>query len=265
MFELRGHGSYKTQKILWVSFYRVISIVRCLTSTVGFFHSAWWDRCLCHVISVCSSISCNFCQTIVLTEEIFQVITKTLALFIHSNDYNQLTQELERFWRFETEEEFKNKVNKTLAWIYKGAVVCVVYLHVATFLFMLISVFSSRTMPFYSYVPKFLSRKFLSVFECSTFSTMALCAFCFDYINFIYLQLIIIQFKLINAAISKLNIERGQNQSNFRPEMVKIIKHHIFLLDYIDRLNQIMSLPLFFQVFNSIPSLCFELYLLKSK
>lgn len=189
----------------------------------------------------------------------FQIITKSIANFLYSNEFYQLSEDLKQFWSFENEEQYKDKFTKTLNMIHKGAKICFTYTYVAIILLVNISLFTSRSLPMYVYVPKMLGKNFIFIFECVTFPFIAINVIAFDYVIFTFLQLTIIQFKLLNSAINKLDV------GNLEPQLMCIIKHHIFMLEFTAKLNGIMSMPLFFQVFNSIPSLCFEMYLLRTK
>lgn len=192
------------------------------------------------------------------------MLSKTMANFLYSNEFYQLFKDLKDFWRCENE-PIKDKFNKRLRLIHKGAKICLSYMYVAIVILVLVSLFSSRSLPVYVYVPKTLGKKFIFALECVILPLITLNVITFDYLIFTFLQLIIMQFQLLNSAISKLNTELGQDQTNFKPQLLKIIKHHIFLLEFARRLKQIMSLPLFLQLFNSIPSLCFEMYLMRTK
>ncbi|XP_049825114.1 uncharacterized protein LOC109598447 [Aethina tumida] len=187
-----------------------------------------------------------------------QIITKSIANFLYSNEFYQLSEDLKQFWSFENEEQYKDKFTKTLNVIHKGAKICFTYTYVAIILLVNISLFTSRSLPMYVYVPKMLGKNFIFIFECVTFPFIAINVIAFDYVIFTFLQLTIIQFKLLNSAINKLDV------GNLEPQLMCIIKHHIFMLEFTAKLNGIMSMPLFFQVFNSIPSLCFEMYLLRT-
>ncbi|XP_019873019.1 odorant receptor 67b isoform X1 [Aethina tumida] len=112
----------------------------------------------------------------------------------------------------------------------------------------------------YVYVPEILGRYFFLVLENVLIPLITLTVVSFDYLILTFMQLTIIQFQILHSEISKLYFGQDQHQSNLRSQFTKIIKHHIFLLEFADKLKQIISLPFLFQYFTTVMAICMELY-----
>lgn len=196
---------------------------------------------------------------------LFQTLSKTGAVFVFSLGFKQLTEDLKHFWSFEKEELLKEHCRHKLITIHKGARIYFSYLIVGLAITVALPLISPRSLPIYVYVPQSLGRNFIWLFENIILSVLCLCVFSFDYITFTFLQLTLMQFQLLNSSIRKLKFGNDQDNHILKMRLVKLIKHHIFLLNFTERLNRIMSLPIFFQMFSTVSTLCIEMYLMKNK
>lgn len=124
---------------------------------------------------------------------------------------------------------------------------------------------TSRTLPMYVYVPEALGSNFIWALETFTVPLLDLNVFSFDYLTFTFLQLTIMQFQLLNSSINQLKFGKGQDNEKLKMQLAKIIRHHIFLLEFVRTLKQVTSMPLLVQLFNTVSAFCIELYLMRNQ
>lgn len=193
------------------------------------------------------------------------MLSKTVALFCYSIEFHQLSEQLVHFWRFENEKQLKDKFHRRLTIIHKASKIYLSYSGFGLCVLLILIIFSSRELLVYVYVPHFLSANFILAFECVMIPLLTLNINSFDFLVFIFLQLTLIQFQLLESAIGKLNFKQDQNHENCKAQLDKIIEHQIFLLNFTDKLKNIMSFPLLIQILNTILAVCVELYALRNE
>lgn len=191
------------------------------------------------------------------------MMSKTGAIFCFSKELQQLHKDLEHFWSFENDEQLKDYCYNKLISIHKGAKIYLSYFVFSIIMITIVPLVSSRSLQMYVYVPEALGTNFVWLLESLIIPLITVSVFAFDYLIFTFLQLTIMQFQLLNSSISKLNFGEHQDNHELKKRLVKLIKHHIFLLRFTKRLKRIMSLPLLVQLFNTVSALCIEMYLMR--
>lgn len=74
----------------------------------------------------------------------------------------------------------------------------------------------------------------------------------YDMIFFYFIANICMQFKMVKIVFGRRKIKT----------VTEAVKHHVFLLNYVDQLNEIYSSLLLFQYFSSLFGICFGLFLI---
>lgn len=197
--------------------------------------------------------------------KIFQMFTRLIPLFLCSTEFHQLTDALKYFWRFENHQHLKDKIHRKLNIIHLGAKVYFYFTAGGFLIAIILTIFSYRYLMIYVYVPEILGRYFFLVLENVLIPLITVTVISFDYLILTFMQLTTIQFRILHAEISKLHFGQDQHQSNLKSQFTKIIKHHIFLLEFADKLKQIISLPFLFQYFTTVMAICMELYVSRKK
>lgn len=192
------------------------------------------------------------------------MLTKVGALLVFSDDLHQLYKDLDRFWSFEDDEKIKEKCSKELNLIHKLGKVYLYCCFVAIPLYILLPFISPKDLPIYCYVPESLSLKQVWFMQTLFIPLASIGFYSYDYIITTFLQLTVMQFKILNSTVSKLRFDEVNDQV-LRNQFGKFINHHKFLLNYAERLKIIMSIPVFIQFFTATSGICIEMYLIKTR
>ncbi|XP_072380284.1 uncharacterized protein [Diabrotica undecimpunctata] len=126
-------------------------------------------------------------------------------------------------------------------------------------------VFQKRELPLTNFVPDFPPYIFLYILQGYSFLIVYFSIIFFDILFGTLLMMIVIQWKFLNRDIKRVlssKIETRDDRKLFQREVKKCIDYHIFLIDYVDRINGTMFFSNLFFIAMSVITYCLELFIL---